>query len=177
MFDDVIACPRCGMVGGRTDRFCRYCGGSLDKRGSIREYRHITALFSDLSDYTPLTEELEPEELKDILDSLFTKSISSITSYGCIVEKFMGDGVVALFGLDEVHEHDCVRAIHAAMEIHSFARELTGKAADALGRSITMHTGINTGFVLVDQQSQAPFSHGVMGTPINIASRLSDLAR
>ena len=164
------------MVSVRSDRFCRYCGGSLDQKGSIREYRHITALFSDLCDYTPLTEELEPEELKDILGALFTKSIRIVTSYGGVVEKFAGDGVVALFGLDELHEQDTIRAIHAAMEIHRFAGVLTDSVSSVIGRRIMMHTGINTGFVLVDQQSDIPFSHGVLGTPINIASRLSDLA-
>ena len=176
MFDDVFACPRCGMVSGRTDRFCRYCGESLDHRGSLREYRQITALFSDLCDYTPLTEELEPEELKDILSTLFSKAIRIVGSYGGIVEKFVGDGVIALFGLDELHEQDAIRAIHAAMEIHRAADELTENVSGITRRRISMHSGINTGLVLVDQQSDIPFSHGVLGTPINIASRLSDLA-
>ena len=176
MFDDVFACPHCGMVSVRSDRFCRYCGGSLDQKGSIREYRHITALFSDLCDYTPLTEELEPEELKDILGTLFTKAIRIVSSYGGIVEKFVGDGIIALFGLDVLHEQDAIRAIHAAMEIHHAADELSDTVSGVIGRRILMHTGINTGLVLVDQQSDIPFSHGVLGTPINIASRLSDLA-
>jgi class 3 adenylate cyclase/tetratricopeptide (TPR) repeat protein len=176
MFDDVFACPRCGMISGRTDRFCRYCGGSLDQRGSIREYRHITALFSDVCDYTPLTEELEPEELKDILGTLFTKAIRIVRSYGGIVEKFVGDGVIAFFGIEELHEQDAIRAIHAAMEIHHAADELADTVSGVTRRRISMHTGINTGLVLVDQQSDIPFSHGVLGTPINIASRLSDLA-
>ncbi|HPR50957.1 MAG TPA: AAA family ATPase [Deltaproteobacteria bacterium] len=176
MFDDVMACPRCGMVSGRTDRFCRYCGGSLDQKGSIREYRHITALFSDLCDYTPLTEELEPEELKDILNTLFKKAIQIVSSYGGTVEKFVGDGIIALFGLDTLHEQDAIRAIHAAQEIHRFADELADTVSCVTRRRILMHTGINTGLVLVDQQSDIPFSHGVLGTPMNIASRISDLA-
>jgi class 3 adenylate cyclase/tetratricopeptide (TPR) repeat protein len=176
MFDGVIACPRCGMVSGRSDRFCSHCGVSLHEKGKIREYRHITALFSDLCDYTPLTEELEPEELKDILDTLFARIIHIITSYKGIVEKFVGDGVIALFGLDEIHEHDAIRAIHAAKDIHSFAHELSDTISSKIGRRISMHTGINTGLVLVDQQKDTPFSHGVVGTPMNVASRLSDLA-
>jgi class 3 adenylate cyclase/tetratricopeptide (TPR) repeat protein len=176
MFVGVIACPRCGMVSGRSDRFCRNCGISLHEKGKIREYRHITALFSDLCDYTPLTEDLEPEELKDILDTLFTRIIHIITSYKGTVEKFVGDGVIALFGLDEIHEHDAIRAIHAAREIHDFAHELSDTISSSIGRRISMHTGINTGQVLVDQQKDTPFSHGVVGTPMNVASRLSDLA-
>ncbi len=176
MCDDVIACPRCGVVGGRSDRFCRHCGVSLDHGGHVREYRHVTALFSDLCEYTPLTEELEPEELKDIMDTLFAKSAHIIAAYGGSVEKFVGDGVVALFGLDDMHEHHAVSAIHAAREIHGFAREIAGESYPCLGRGISMHTGINTGLVLVDQQWDDRNAHGALGTPINIASRLSALA-
>ncbi|MBN2298074.1 MAG: AAA family ATPase [Deltaproteobacteria bacterium] len=176
MFNDVMACPRCGGQCTRSDRFCRSCGGALQQKGEIQEYRHITALFSDLCDYTPLTEELEPEKLKDIMDSLFHKASLIISSYKGVVEKFAGDGVIALFGVDEMHENDSIRAILAAKEIHQFASELADNVSGVVGRRIAMHTGINSGMVLVDQLSGSPFSCGVLGTPINIASRLSDLA-
>jgi len=176
MFDDVIVCPCCSGQCDRSDRFCRNCGESLCQRIQIQEYRHITALFSDLCDYTPLTEELEPEKLKDIMDTLFRKASLIISSYKGVVEKFAGDGVIALFGVDEMHEYDSIRAILAAKEIHRFASELADKVSATLGRRIAMHTGINSGMVLVDQLCGSPLSSGVLGTPINIASRLSDLA-
>jgi len=110
------------------------------------------------------------------MDTLFHKAALIISSYKGVVEKFAGDGVIALFGVNEMHEHDAIRAILAAKEIHLFASKLADDMSAVAGRRIAMHTGINSGMVLVDQHADSLCSSGVLGTPVNIASRLSDLA-
>lgn len=169
-------CPGCGAGVGQGDRFCRFCGLPLASTGRIQEHRFVTALYSDLNGYTTLSALLDPEELKALMDAIFQEASRIITSWGGTVEKFLGDAVVALFGITRIHEDDVVRAIRSAFSIHDFVRNLDGKAWEIRGEGLSMHTGIHTGSVLVDRKFASPLSHGAMGMPINVAARLSALA-
>jgi class 3 adenylate cyclase len=80
---------------------------------------HVTVLFSDLCGYTAMSEKLDPEELKEITTKIFSQISKVIDKYEGFVEKFVGDAVMALFGVPKTHEDDPIRAIRAAMEIQS----------------------------------------------------------
>jgi len=166
-----MGCPVCGTACGEEDRFCRICGFSLAAEDSASERRFVTALFSDLSGYTTLSAILDPEELKSIMDSMFEESSRIIVSLGGMVEKFLGDAVVALFGIHRAHEDGIVRAIRSARMIHALAGERV-----VSGKPLSMHTGIHSGNVLVDRRRAGGLSLGALGMPINIAARLSGLA-
>lgn len=168
-----MRCPGCGEAFGRGDRFCRSCGLSLVSRAGIQEHRYITALYSDLNRYTSLSALLDPEELKTIMDKIFQEASRIIASFGGVVEKFLGDAVVALYGVYHINENDIVHAIRSAVAIHAFVKE---NMQDFSNEKLTMHTGIHTGTVLVDHQSVRNLSLGAMGMPINVAARLSSLA-
>jgi class 3 adenylate cyclase/tetratricopeptide (TPR) repeat protein len=119
-----------------------------------------------------LSERLDHEELRMFMDKVLSEITGVISSYGGIVEKYIGDAVLALFGNTRAREDDPVRGILAAQEIH--------KAVEGLpcpgNTRLNMHTGINTGEVLVDLGNPRHSSHGTLGKPINIASRLCDMA-
>ncbi|MGC9323528.1 MAG: adenylate/guanylate cyclase domain-containing protein, partial [Desulfomonilia bacterium] len=117
-------CPRCRHGLGRTDIFCPRCGLKLTHTPTTQEHRFVTVLCSDISGYSTLSELLDPEELKDLVDGLFTSASRIIRSYGGIVEKFIGDEVLALFGIDHIHEDDSIRAIMVALEIHRCAESM-----------------------------------------------------
>lgn len=168
-----MRCAGCGMAIGRGDRFCRFCGVSQAGRAGPQEHRYITALYSDLNRYTSLSATLDPEELKSIMGSIFQEASSIITSFGGVIEKFLGDAVVALFGVRIIHEDDIVRAIRSAIAIHTFVQKKMGTIS---GEQFTMHTGIHTGTALVDQEAGNNLCLGAMGMPINIAARLSGIA-
>jgi class 3 adenylate cyclase/tetratricopeptide (TPR) repeat protein len=171
-----MRCPGCGTGIGQGDRFCRLCGLPLASGDTIQEHRYITALYSDLNEYTILTALLDPEDLKVLMDTIFNEASRIITSFGGTVEKFLGDAIVALFGIIRIHEDDVIRAIHSASAIHGFVGNLGGKIRRTPGERLSMHTGVHTGIVLVDSRSTSLLSHGAMGMPINIAARLSALA-
>ena len=85
---------------------------------SESERKQVTALFSDLTGYTAMTERLDPEEVKEITGRIFGEVEQVVKKYDGFIERFAGDGVLALFGVPKAHEDDPVRAVRAAMEIH-----------------------------------------------------------
>lgn len=176
MCDDVMRCTACGAAVGQGDRYCRVCGLPVEGSARVSEHRYITALFSDLSRYTRLSSLLDPEELKSLMEAIFTEAVRVISSYGGVVEKFLGDAVVALFGIHRIHEDDIIRAVSCAKAVHEFVEKLGSGSGWTGYERLSMHTGIHTGTVLVDDVTQIPRYQSIIGMPIIIAQRLSSLA-
>ncbi|MCP4296104.1 MAG: AAA family ATPase, partial [Proteobacteria bacterium] len=139
----------------------------------VGERKHVTALFSDLSGYTAMTEILDPEEVKDITSRIFDGISKIISKYDGFIEKFAGDAVMALFGVEKTHEDDPVRAILAAIEIHNLVNSISPDYEKVIEQPLSMHTGINTGLVVTGEVKLEKGIHGVAGDAINVAARLS----
>jgi class 3 adenylate cyclase len=139
------------------------------------ERKHVTVLFSDLSGYTSMSERLDPEEVKEIMSRIFGEIAQVVTKYEGFIEKFVGDAVMALFGVPEAHEDDPIRAIRVAREIHELVDALSPELEKRVGQPISMHTGINSGLVVTGEVDIEKGTHGVAGDTINLASRLSNL--
>jgi len=131
-----IACPSCGRTNPPGNKFCDGCGQTLSVpsiiptgRGSApeAERKHVTVLFSDLSGYTALSENLDPEEVKEITTRIFGEVAQVVSRHDGFVEKYIGDAAVALFGVPKAHEDDHVRAIRTARQIHEIANAIDGK--------------------------------------------------
>jgi class 3 adenylate cyclase/tetratricopeptide (TPR) repeat protein len=134
-------------------------------------------MFSDLSGYTAMTEKLDPEEVKEIMDRVFGKISQVVVKYEGFIEKFVGDAVMAIFGVPKTHEDDPVRAIRVAREIHNLVKEISPTLTKTIGKPLYMHTGINTGLVVAKEIDFDKGTHGVLGDTINVASRISGLAK
>ena len=109
----ILVCPDCHFENLPTDKFCSECGHKLEEAviGRIEpqiegERKHVTVLFSDLSGYTAMTERLDPEEVKKIIGQIFGQVAQVVTKYEGQVEKFIGDAVMAVFGIPKAHEDD-----------------------------------------------------------------------
>jgi len=178
-------CPKCNFPNPPQFKFCGECGQKLEKEEAIErkepsiegERKQVTVLFSDLSGYTAISERLDPEEVKEIMKEIFGGITSVVNKYDGSIQKFIGDAVVAFFGVPKAHEDDPVRAIRAAREIHSFVEAMSPRVEERVGRSLSMHSGINTGLVVTGQVDQDGGTTGVLGDTINLASRLSGLAK
>ena len=151
--------------------------GPAPRLSTHGERKHVTVMFSDLSGYTAMTEKLDPEEVKEIMDRIFGKISQVVVKYEGFIEKFVGDAVMAIFGVPKTHEDDPVRAIRAAREIHNLVKEISPSVEKTIGRPLSMHTGINTGLVVAKEIDFEKGTHGVLGDTINIASRISGLAK
>ncbi|MGZ6201502.1 MAG: AAA family ATPase [Thermodesulfobacteriota bacterium] len=178
-------CPRCNSANPPQFKFCGECGQKLEAKEVIEkvepsiegERKQVTVLFSDLSGYTAMSERLDPEEVKEIMSQVFGEITSIVNKYEGSIQKFIGDAVVAFFGVPKAHEDDPVRSIRAAREIHSLVEAMSPRVEPRVGRSLSMHSGINTGLVVTGQVDQDGGTTGVLGDTINLASRLSGLAK
>ncbi len=177
-------CPKCRNENPENAKFCNECGVALDLEEqpptlspiSEAARKRVTALFSDLTGYTAMTERLDPEEVKEITSQIFDGVKTVVRKYEGFIEKYAGDGVLALFGVPRAHEDDPIRAIRAAREIHALVEDLSPRYEVKAGRSLTMHSGINTGLVVTADVDPEKGTHGVTGEAINVAARLSGLA-
>jgi class 3 adenylate cyclase/tetratricopeptide (TPR) repeat protein len=199
-----LSCPECDASIRARSKFCDECGCALEPPlktfddGSdieslplqpavgmvaenvapvVGERKHVTVLFSDLTGYTALSERLDPEEVKDITTQIFDKISKIVSKYEGFIEKYAGDAVMVLFGATKSHEDDPVRAIRAAREIHNMVDSLSPKYEESIQQTLSMHTGINTGLVVTGEINMAKGLHGVAGDTVNVASRLSYLAK
>jgi class 3 adenylate cyclase len=199
-----INCPKCEAPNRVGSKFCNECGyklesdketfneileteslshpPSIEKPSSdgapiVGERKHVTALFSDLTGYTVMSEKLDPEEVKEFTSRIFGEISNIVSKYDGFIEKYAGDAVMALFGVPRTHEDDPIRAIKAAREIHERVDALSSEIEKRIGQPIAMHTGVNTGLVVTGEMDMERGTHGVAGDTINLASRLSNLAK
>ena len=108
----------------------------------------VTLVFCDVADSTPLGERLDPEALRDVWSRYHATARDVLERHGGTIEKFVGDAVMAVFGIPVVHEDDAVRAVRAAVELRSAIDELNAELERAYGVRIGVRTGVNTGEVL-----------------------------
>ena len=181
-------CLTCGREIPREARFCPWCGSyvaaprgpnepasDLPAVGEIPrgERRIATALFSDLVEYTTLTEMLDPEEVAGTMNRLKLAATRIVEGYGGTLNQFAGDEVMALFGVPRAHDDDPVRAVRAAFELHAAVRELGDELAPRIGRSLRLHTALNTGLMIIQRRDRRDGVYGVTGDTINTAARLA----
>ena len=200
----ILVCPACGHKYERDCSFCDECGqilcapsqsepstkttiqqedidSTFDEKDRVctpieGERKYAAILFSDLSGYTAMSEKLDPEELKEIMSRIFGEIAQVVANYEGFIEKFIGDAVMAIFGVPKAHEDDPIRAIKAAKEIHDLVDKISPQIEKRIGQSICMHSGVNTGVVVTGAINLEEGIHGVAGETVNIASRLCDLA-
>jgi len=133
----------------------------------------VTVLFADVSGFTKMSESLNPEEVKDIMNECFQGLTEEILSRGGIIDKYIGDCVMALFGAQLAREDDPERAMDAALAMQAFLDRFADDLQNRAGLSLSMRIGINTGKVLagyVGTGDREDFT--VMGDAVNLASRL-----
>jgi class 3 adenylate cyclase/tetratricopeptide (TPR) repeat protein len=139
-----------------------------------REIRKtVTIVFADVAGSTPLGERLDPETLRRVMTAYFDRMKSVVESHGGTVEKFIGDAVMAVFGLPVLHEDDALRAVRAAVEMRSALSDLNVEMERERGVSIAVRTGINTGEVVAGDGSGETLA---TGDAINTAARLQQAA-
>jgi class 3 adenylate cyclase/tetratricopeptide (TPR) repeat protein len=150
-------------------RFCSSCGHELVVVGDQR--RIATVLFADLVGFTALSEELDPEQVKGLVDRCFERLAQDIEAFGGRVDKVVGDAIVALFGAPVAHEDDAERAVRAGLRMQQTIAALAGEG----GAPVQMRVGVNTGEVLVGTV-RAGREYTAMGDVVNTASRLQEAA-
>ncbi|MCZ6749525.1 MAG: AAA family ATPase, partial [SAR324 cluster bacterium] len=123
-----------------------------------------------------MSERLDPEEVQGLMRRLKDQAVEIVESHGGIVSQFVGDEVLALFGVPTAHEDDPVRAVRAAGGLHELARDLSPEVEAKIGRVLRMHTGIESGLVVTSTADVRDGTIGVTGDTVNMGARLKALA-
>jgi class 3 adenylate cyclase/tetratricopeptide (TPR) repeat protein len=137
--------------------------------------RTVTILFADVADSTPLGERLDPESLRRVMSRFFAQMSTVLERHGGTVEKFIGDAVMAVFGIPELHEDDALRAVRAATELRQALAELNEQLERELAVRIGIRVGVNTGEVVAGDGTGGQML--VTGDAVNVAKRLEEAAR
>jgi class 3 adenylate cyclase len=182
----VLVCPHCSFENSPTAAFCVNCGRSLTRpqRSSIStdaparpaseaERRFVTVLFADLSGFTALLEKSDPETVREHINACFDRLVPIVESHQGMVDQFVGDGILALFGAPVAHEDDPVQACRAALDMMQAIENVNAERNLSLG----LHIGINSGMVLAGGMgSRGRQQYSVLGDAVNLGSRLEDAA-
>lgn len=169
-----VPCADCGFGNTKDAKACAGCGRSLaPKIEAAAERRQITVLFSDIVGSTTLSENLDPEDLRDLYARYQSRCASIIESYEGHLAQYLGDGVLAYFGYPVAHENDAARAVLSALEILE-----SGAAAVSEGHRLEVRIGIHTGLVVVgDVGAGGRREQLALGETPNIAARLQGEAK
>src|SRR5262245_20731422 len=179
----VVTCSACLTQATEGSRFCPSCGSPLGQLAApadavppdepIEERRIISALFCDLVGFTAISESADPEDIDRMLTRYFAMARAAIEAHGGVVEKFIGDAVLGVFGVPAAHEDDPLRAIRAGLRIVDGAAGLRTLA----GAPLRLRVGINTGEVLA-RLDVAPDSgqRFLAGDTVKTAARIQSVA-
>src|SRR5262249_21033300 len=193
-------CGACGASAPGQARFCMNCGAQLDggtgaaqpvtasapaaapaaqasgppEAQALDERRTVTVLFADLSGYTAVAEELDPESVKRLLERILARLGEEVARYGGHVDKFIGDNVMAIFGAPIAHGDDAERAVRAGLEMQAAMGEINEPLERQHGVTFELCVGINTGEVLAGRVGEG---YTVVGASGNVAARLRAAAR
>jgi class 3 adenylate cyclase/tetratricopeptide (TPR) repeat protein len=199
-------CPKCGTITPASGKFCKKCGHDLkepkpappidysepqsytpkfladkilDTRSSIEgERKLVTVLFADVANYTSMSEKLDPEEVHQIMDGCFKVLMDEIHRYEGTIDKFTGDGVMALFGAPIAHEDHAQRACYAALAIQRAMAEYSDKIEKDCDLEFKMRVGLNSGLVIVGSVgNDLRMDYTAIGDTTNLASRMETMAK
>jgi len=170
-----VVCPSCGTENPDSAKFCSECAAPLALKARPGESRRtVTVLFADVAGSTTLGEQLDPESLRALMSRYFTVMQAIIERHGGTVEKFIGDAVMAVFGIPSLHEDDALRAVRAAAEIRERLAALNAELGAQRGIAIRFRTGVNTGEVVAGDPASGQTL--VTGDAVNTAARLEQAA-
>jgi class 3 adenylate cyclase len=170
-----MTCPNCGRVNDEDSAFCGRCGTSLRPSAASHDVRKIvTLVFTDVAGSTAMAEGRDPEVIRAAMSRYFSEMRAIVEEHGGIVEKFVGDAVMAAFGVARAHEDDALRGVRAAAEMRAVLARLNVELLDQWGLEIHIRTGVNTGEVIAgDTGDRETFA---TGDTVNTAARLEQSA-
>jgi class 3 adenylate cyclase/tetratricopeptide (TPR) repeat protein len=176
-----IACPTCGSEQRAGTAFCSACGTSLggvarQAAEESEERRVVTVLFADLANSTALGERLDPEDMRSLLTDLFELVNGQVELHGGVTEKYVGDAILAVFGVPQAHEDDAERAVRAALGMRDVFAAFARRVADDYDAEVGLRVGVNTGDVIATREAAAGGERIVTGDAVNVAARLQQLA-
>ena len=176
-----MECSACGSSNVVTANFCANCGHRLKTptdTGGGAERRQISVMFCDLVGSTPLSEQLDPEDLTTVILAYRSAVRDIATDLAGYVARYVGDGILIYFGYPHAQEDDAVRAVRAGLRIVQEIATLAHRLKLPVMSPLQSHIGIHTGLVVVGDIGSGSMveHHGIVGETPNVAARIEKLA-
>jgi class 3 adenylate cyclase len=169
-----VICSSCGEENPDRFRLCGFCGAELPRPAALEARKVVTLVFADVTGSTALGERLDAESVRWVMSSFFEIAREVLERHGGTVEKFIGDAVMAAFGIPQVHEDDALRGVRAAAELRDRLHELGREVEVRYGTGIGVRIGVETGEVVAgDASAGQAFASG---DAVNVAARLEQAA-
>jgi len=175
----MVKCPGCGEENPPKFKLCGYCGTPLAAAAPAlpaHEVRKtVTLIFCDLKGSTELGELLDSEALHEVKERYFKAMAAEITRHGGKIEKYIGDAIMAVFGLPRAHEDDALRAVRAAAGMQAALHQVNEDLRTRFGVTLANRTGVNTGEVVASDDPTADQKLAT-GDAVNVTARLEQAA-
>ena len=168
----MLTCANCERESPDDFAFCPACAAPLAPPGRQEVRKTVTVVFCDVTGSTAMGERLDPESLRRVMSRYFAEMRAALERHGGTVEKFIGDAVMAVFGVPAIHEDDALRAVRAAAEMRAALEVLNKELERDHGVSLAARIGDNTGEVVAGDQPDTL----VTGDAVNVAARLEQAA-
>jgi class 3 adenylate cyclase/tetratricopeptide (TPR) repeat protein len=168
----VLTCANCGRESPDDFAFCPTCSAPLAPPVGQEVRKTVTVVFCDVTGSTAMGERLDPESLRRVMSRYFAEMRAALERHGGTVEKFIGDAVMAVFGVPAIHEDDALRAVRAAAEMREALEVLNKELERDHGVSLAARIGVNTGQVVAGDNVDTL----VTGDAVNVAARLEQAA-
>ncbi len=170
------ACPTCGTEPRPGARFCDGCGSLIATAVKHAEYKQVTVLFADVVQSMRIAAAVGPERLREIMTELVARAAAEVQHFGGTVDKFTGDGIMAIFGAPAALEDHAVRACLAALGVQEQARGLAAEVRGRDGVDLRLRVGINSGEVIVGDIGSGAPGYTAIGEQVGIAQRMESIA-
>ncbi len=168
-------CPRCGERNPQRARFCMTCAAPLAPAGARAEDRRVvTVVFADVTGSTELGERLDAEAVRRAMTGFYGDARGALERHGGTVEKFIGDAVMAVFGVPRLRPDDAARAVVAALDLRDTLAARNAELVERYGVALNVRIGVNTGEVVAGDPSTG--SSFVAGDTVNTTARLEQAA-
>jgi len=172
----VAACRMCGTEPVENARFCHGCGAPVNDGDARAEYKQVTVLFADVVHSMDIASAVGAERLREIMAALADLCAAVVQRYGGTVDKFTGDGIMAVFGAPVALEDHAVRASLAAMGLQEEAKRLAGDVKARDGVDLGLRVGLNSGQVIAGEIGSGPFGYTAVGEQVGMAQRMESVA-
>jgi adenylate cyclase len=172
----IAACRTCGTEPLENARFCHGCGSPVEDAGIRAEYKQVTVLFADVVRSMDIAAAVGPERLREMMAGLVDRAAAVVKRYDGTLDKFTGDGIMALFGAPVALEDHALRACRAALEIHSAVSDLADEVSRRDGVELQLRIGLNSGQVIAGEIGTTATGYTAIGEQVGMAQRMQSVA-
>jgi class 3 adenylate cyclase len=171
-----LSCGSCGTELPPDSRFCNKCGTPITPAAASAEYKQVTVLFADVVHSMDMAAALGAERLREIMAKLVSRCAAAVDQFGGTVDKFTGDGIMAVFGAPVALEDHAMRACRAALGAQQEAKRLAVEVRERDGVDLQMRVGLNSGQVVAGEIGSGPFGYTAVGEQVGMAQRMESAA-